>query len=135
MSELYELTYGEVLRELRLYHGYKQKEISEYLNITSQAYSNYETNKRTPDLEVMCKIAAFYNITMDKLISFRHTRQMNDDSNYMTKTTLFRGVSDSGITIPMNAKQAKMVTDLLSLPQEQQDACQKFINFMKKPLA
>ena len=44
MSELYELSYGEVLRELRDYHGYKQKDISDYLNITSQAYSNYENN-------------------------------------------------------------------------------------------
>ena len=44
MSESYELSYGEVLKELRIYHGYKQKEISEFLNITSQAYSNYENN-------------------------------------------------------------------------------------------
>ena len=49
MSELYELSYGDVLRELRVYHGYKQKDISTYLNITSQAYSNYENNKRTPE--------------------------------------------------------------------------------------
>ena len=44
MSDLRELSYGEVLRELRIYHDYKQKDISEYLNITSQAYSNYEKN-------------------------------------------------------------------------------------------
>ena len=135
MSELYELTYGEVFRELRLYHGYKQKDISDYLNITSQAYSNYETNKRTPDIEVMCKIASFYNISIDKLISFRYTRQMEDAGNYMARGTLFRGVSDTGITIPLTAKQAKMVTDLLSLPKEQQDACHKFIDFMKKPVS
>ena len=65
MSEIYELTYGEVLRELRIYHGYKQKDISNYLNITSQAYSNYENNKRTPDIETMHKIAQFYGITVD----------------------------------------------------------------------
>ena len=59
MSELYELSYGEVLRELRDYHGYKQKDISDYLNITSQAYSNYENNRRTPDIDTMWKIANF----------------------------------------------------------------------------
>ena len=57
MSEIYELTYGEVLRELRKFHDYKQKDISDFLNITSQAYSNYENNKRTPDADTLYKIA------------------------------------------------------------------------------
>lgn len=133
MSDFYELSYGEVLRELRIYHGYKQKDISSYLNITSQAYSNYENNKRTPDIETMRKIADFYHMTVDKLISYRSTRQIEDFGNYGVQRTLYRGVSDSGIAIPMTAKQAKMVTDILSLPKEQQDACQRFIELIKKP--
>lgn len=135
MSEAYELSYGEVFRELRIYHGYKQKDISDYLNITSQAYSNYETNKRTPDVETMQKIARFYNITIDKLISYRYTRQMEDFCNYMPHGTLYRGVTDSGIEIPLTAKQAKLVTAICSLPEEQQDACQKFVEFMRKPVS
>ncbi len=133
MSESYELSYGEVLRELRIYHGYKQKDISDYLNITSQAYSNYENNKRTPDVEMMQKIAMFYNLTIDKLISYRLTRQLEESGNYMADRTLYRAVSDNGIVIPMTANQAKMITDILSLSEEQQDACQRFIDFLKKP--
>lgn len=135
MSEFYELSYGEVLRELRIYHGYKQKDISDYLSITSQAYSNYETNKRTPDIETMQKIAHFYNITIDKLISYRHTRQIEDSGNYKAHRTLYRGVTDSGVQLYLTAKQAKMVTDILELSEEQQDACQKIIDFMKKPVS
>ena len=130
MSESYELTYGEVLRELRIYHGYKQKDISNYLNITSQAYSNYENNKRPPDVETMRKIADFYRVTVDKLISYRFTKQLEDSGNYMASPSLYRGTSDNGITIPMTAKQAKMITDILSLPQEQQDACQKLVDLI-----
>lgn len=130
MSEIYELTYGEVLRELRNYHGYTQKDISRYLNITSQAYSNYENNKRTPDIEILYKIAQFYGRTVDQLIEYRFTRQIEDSRNYAAKRSLYRGVTDTGITIPLTAKQAKMVTDILALPSEQQDACQKLIDFM-----
>ena len=134
MAESYELTYGEVLKELRDYHGYKQKDISDYLNITSQAYSNYEKGKRTPDLETMRKIAQFYRITIDELISYRFTKQilipMEDTRSYMASRSLYRGVSTDGITIPMTAKQAKMVTDILSLPPEQQDACQQLIDLV-----
>ena len=128
MPECYELSYGEVLRELRIYHDYKQKHISDYLNITSQAYSNYENNKRTPDIDTIYKIARFYNISVDKLISYRFTRQFDDSRNY---GTLYRGVSDSGVTIPLTAKQAKMVNELLALTPEQQEVYQQFINFIK----
>ena len=55
MSESYELSYGEVLKELRIYHGYKQKEISEFLNIslntvayhTKNIYQKLGVNNRT----------------------------------------------------------------------------------------
>jgi transcriptional regulator with XRE-family HTH domain len=135
MSDLRELSYGEVLRELRIYHDYKQKDISEYLNITSQAYSNYENNKRTPDIETMYKIAHFYKITLDQLISYRYTKQFEDIPGYMNDRTLYRAVDSSGISIPMKAEQAKMITDILSLTPEQQDACQKFVNFLKTPIS
>lgn len=130
MSEIYELSYGEVLRELRIYHGHTQKDISTYLNITSQAYSNYENNKRTPDVETMYKIAQFYEKTIDELIEYRYTKQIEDSRNYAANRSLYRGVSDTGITIPLTAKQAKMLTDILALPSEQQDACQKLIDLV-----
>jgi transcriptional regulator with XRE-family HTH domain len=130
MSDNYELTMGEVLKELRSFHGYTQKEISKQLNITSQAYSNYEKNKRTPDVEMMYKIAHFYGKTIDQLISYCYTKQFEDSRNYGAKRSLYRVVSDSGITIPITAKQAKMVTDILSLPPEKLDACQKLIELI-----
>lgn len=135
MSEMYELTYGEVLRELREFHGHTQKDISNYLNITSQAYSNYENNKRTPDVEMMQKIARFYGKTIDQLLEYRCTRQIEDSRNYAASRSLYRGVSDTGITIPLTAKQAKLVTDILSLPLEQQDACQKLIDLVVKSIS
>lgn len=130
MYDNYELTLGEVLKELREFQGYTQKEVSTQLNITSQAYSNYETNKRSPDMEMTRKIAQFYGKTIDQLIECRYTRQIEDSRNYAANRSLYRGVSDTGIVIPMTGKQAKMVTDILSLPPEQQDACQKLIELM-----
>ena len=41
----------ENLCRLRKAHHYTQQEISDLLNIPRQAYSNYETSKRTPDLD------------------------------------------------------------------------------------
>ena len=130
MYDNYELTLGEVLKELREFQGYTQKDVSAQLNITSQAYSNYENNKRTPDVEMTRKIAQFFGKTIDQLIECRYTRQIEDSRNYAANRSLYRAVSDDGIVIPMTGKQAKMVTDILSLPPEQQDACQKLIELM-----
>lgn len=135
MTDRYELTNGEVLRQLREFHGYTQKDISNYLNITSQAYSNYENNKRTPDVEMLHKIARFYGRTIDQLLDYRCTKQIEDSRNYAASRSLYRGVNDAGIVIPLTAKQAKTVTDILSLPPEQQDACQKFIELMVKSIS
>ena len=41
----------ENLYRLRKAHHYTQQEISDLLNISRQAYSNYETSKRAPDLD------------------------------------------------------------------------------------
>lgn len=132
MSASYDITIGDVLRELRTFHDYRQKDLSDYLNITSQAYSNYENNKRIPDIETLRMIADFYHMSLDRLLSCRATGQLEDESCYNAGRNVFRGVTDNGLVIPLSAKQAKMVTDILSLSKEQQDVCQKMIEFMKK---
>ena len=131
MTDFYGLSYGDILRELRIYHGYKQKQLSDYLNITSQAYSNYEHNKRVPDTDTLYKIAQFYHISMDELISYRFTRQLEDIGGYIAPKTLYRAVCDTGISIPMSAATAKTAADLESLPQIERDLLQQIVAFMK----
>ena len=47
----------ENLYRLRKAHHYTQQEISDLLNISRQAYSNYETSKRTPDLDSLIRLS------------------------------------------------------------------------------
>ena len=56
------------LRRLRSDHNYTQAQISDKLNISRQAYSNYETGKRIPDLDILIRIADIYHITLEELI-------------------------------------------------------------------
>lgn len=44
------LKVAETLKELRHHRGYTQKQLSEQLHISRQAYSNYENGTRLPDL-------------------------------------------------------------------------------------
>lgn len=56
------------LRHLRKKRSLTQNHLSEMLNISRQAYSNYETSKRTPDLDSLLTLAKFYNVSLDNLV-------------------------------------------------------------------
>lgn len=54
-----------VLKELREENKYTQKEIAAYLNITQQAYANYESGKRLIDIERLTELADLYKVSLD----------------------------------------------------------------------
>ena len=56
------------LLRLRTDHDYTQTQIGAKLNISRQAYSNYETGKRIPDLDILIRIADLYHVTLEQLI-------------------------------------------------------------------
>lgn len=56
------------LRYLRKKHGLTQSRMGEILNISRQAYSNYETSNRTPDLDTILFLADFYKVTLDDIV-------------------------------------------------------------------
>ena len=49
--------------------NYTQQQISKMLNISRQAYSNYETSKRTPDLDSLIRLSQIYHVSLDELVN------------------------------------------------------------------
>ena len=47
----------------------RQEDLSDMLNISRQAYSNYETGKRTPDLEILVRLCNFYHLSLDEMVN------------------------------------------------------------------
>lgn len=64
----------ENLYRLRKAHHYTQQQMSDLLNISRQAYSNYETSKRTPDLDSLIRLADIYNLSLDQLVNHPCTK-------------------------------------------------------------
>ena len=56
------------IRNLREDNDYTQEKISKFLNISQVAYSYYELNKRNIPLELLSKLADFYNTSIDYLV-------------------------------------------------------------------
>lgn len=56
------------IRNLREDNDLTQKDLSKLLNISQVAYSYYELDKRSVPLELLSKIADFYNTSVDYLL-------------------------------------------------------------------
>ena len=56
------------LKELREENGITQGKIAEHLNIKQNTYSQYENEKRQLPIDILIKIAKFYNVTTDYIL-------------------------------------------------------------------
>lgn len=65
------------IRDLREDHDITQKEISKYLNITQQQYSLYETGVREIPIELLIKLADYYNVSIDYILNRTINKNLN----------------------------------------------------------
>ena len=56
------------LKELRLEKGATQKEVADFIGCSSLVYSRYEREVREPDIDALCKLADYFNVTVDYIV-------------------------------------------------------------------
>ena len=56
------------LKEIRESKGLTQKEVAEIIGYSEIFYARYENGKREPDISTLCKLAEYFNVTVDYLI-------------------------------------------------------------------
>ena len=71
----YEVMKYENIRNLRIDRGYTQKQIGEYLGISQNTYSQYEIGILNYPVEVIVKLALFYNVSADYLLGLTNEKQ------------------------------------------------------------
>ncbi len=68
---LYNVFKGEFamrLKELREDNDLKQKELAEYLHIKQNTYSQYENGQRQLPIDILIKLAKYYNVSTDYIL-------------------------------------------------------------------
>ncbi len=65
------------IKELRVDKDKTQQELADYLGLTRSRYSNYENEIRSIPIEVLVRIADFYNTSVDYLL-----RRTDDPTPY-----------------------------------------------------
>lgn len=61
------ISIGERIRTLREENELKQCDLAQKLRISKNTLSQYETGKRTPDLEILDQIAREFKVSLDYL--------------------------------------------------------------------
>ena len=61
------MTYKRI-RELREDHDLTQVYTAHYLNVNQRTYSRYENGERSVPLELLCRIADYYKVSVDYLL-------------------------------------------------------------------
>lgn len=65
------------IRDLREDRDLRQRQVADYLNCSQQVYSNYELGQRDVPTEVLIKLSAFYDVSVDYLLDLTSNPKRN----------------------------------------------------------
>lgn len=61
-------TFSVRLKELRINHNLKQKELGQITGISEAAISRFEAGNRTPSMDVALALADYFDVSLDYLV-------------------------------------------------------------------
>ena len=76
------MTLAESLKKIRKQYKMTQEDVAKLLGISRSGYTYYETGKTVPSVEVLQKLSAIYNTTIDVIVG--NPIRPNTDSRYFS---------------------------------------------------
>lgn len=67
---------GRNIKQLRQEKHIKQETLADYLGVSGQAVSKWETGASTPDIALLPKLAGYFGVSIDELFQVPHAEQM-----------------------------------------------------------
>ncbi|EGS5727751.1 helix-turn-helix transcriptional regulator [Clostridium perfringens] len=104
------------LKSLRNEKGVLQKDVAEYLKISTSAYGFYEQGKRIPDVETLNKLSDYYNVSIDYLLGKSNIKESAEDI-----------INDDILTLALHNKNG--IDN--ELPEEAKKEIDDFIEYVK----
>lgn len=114
---------NERIKHLRKINNKTRKEVAKYLNISYSSYSNYENNERTINIDIINKLADYYNVSTDYIF---------EKTEYPLPTNEIEFLKDDNLTIEELIKKYKFNYDGIELTTEEIEALLELIKKLKK---
>lgn len=112
---------GAKIKLLRKSRGIKQAELARYIGVAQQTLCGYETLKSQPDIEVLKRIAEFFNVSTDYLLQVDMqdgTCNTIENDIYLKKINDYARQLNSSNRDIIIGTMAKMVQDQQQLTEE-----------------
>lgn len=69
------------LKQIRKSKKYSQQTVADYICCSSKVYARYEAGTRQPSIDILCKLAEFFGVSVDYIIG----RDVVDNSSITEK--------------------------------------------------
>ena len=85
--------FAEKLKKLRAEKKVSQEKLAQYLDVSSQAVSKWETGNAYPDITLLPDLARFFGVTVDELLCVEKIDEKRLFDEYSEKAAdLFRSI-------------------------------------------
>lgn len=81
---------GKIIRELRTQKQVQQEEMAQYLGISAQAISKWETGVNLPNITLLPAIATYFGITIDELFQLPAESRLEQIENMVLRESRIR---------------------------------------------
>lgn len=131
---------GARLKSIRTMKKHTQKEVAEYLNISTVSYSRYEQNVRQPDLDTLSKLAKYYDVGADYFFDdLYYYKDLNDEFNdefygYEVDEEYYMLQSALSKKLEIEKKARKLISRVDSIFDEDEKPDNRELAFIKKKL-
>lgn len=72
---------SDKIKALRKEYNMTQSDLAQKLNVAQGSVAMWETDKRTPDVEMLKKLSTCFNVSVDYLIGNRNENNVDNTSN------------------------------------------------------
>ncbi|WP_429247450.1 helix-turn-helix domain-containing protein [Lactococcus lactis subsp. lactis] len=97
--------FTEQLKTLRKINGITQKELAEKLKIKQNSYSDWENGKSEPNIEMLVRIADYFDVSLDYLMGGKMKNITEEFSLCLKKIRMKRKLSQKQIAEELKISQ------------------------------
>lgn len=98
------MSFGDRLKSLRREKELTQAELAKIFSLGESTISFYESNKRTPDYELLNKLADYFNVSIDYLLGRTDNKQLYELKDEQIPVEL-RGIGVEYMTVAKRIKE------------------------------
>ena len=103
---------GNQIKELRIRKNVKQEDVAEYLGVSAQAVSKWETGASTPDITLLPNIAMYFGVSIDELFALPEEAQYERIENMFSYEKCIHPETFAQTVQFLNSQVAKNANDI-----------------------